>query len=133
LTHTDVDNPDGTTTRTYKIYKSGACKSDGSGDRDHNDWENPQILTVTLCAVPSYKEVMRVNCPAPAGVTRIAGTLNGTSSLKIQKSDGTYGIELVDPYTSGTTPNPEASCVNIQMSTGRKAFRKCGGTEPDCT
>ncbi len=87
--------------------------------------------TATGCSpsVPTYTEIMRVRCPSPVGEVRIAGILNGTSSLKMQKDGDTYGVALVAPGDS------EASCVNVQMPApvGQRALRKCGGTAPNCT
>ncbi len=85
---------------------------------------------VKLAPVPpavTYAEVMKVQCPS--GEVRIAGVKNGTSPLKIQKSDGTYGIVLVDPLPL----TDEQSCMRIRVSDGAgglvtKALRKCDPT-----
>ena len=68
---------------------------------------------------PSYIDCgLRIN--TPKGVIAIAcepaGTL--TSPLRIKKSDGIYGIVLVDPS------DPNASPIRIKTSSGIKALRK---------
>jgi hypothetical protein len=75
--------------------------------------------------VAAFFEVMRVKCPAPMGEVRIAGTLHGSSSLKIQKNGEPYGVVMVP------TGDPDASCVRIQMPGGPQALRKCGAS--DCS
>ena len=99
------------------------------GDCEGGGTDGCTLDTSSDC--PTYTEVMRVQCPSPAGEVRIAGTKGGPSSLKIQKSDGAYGIEVVP--VGGTN----ASCVHIQMpkaggGSEEKVLRKCGGTAPDC-
>lgn len=71
-----------------------------------------------------YAEVMKVQCPGVAAPVRIAGSKTSTSSLKIQKSDGTYGVEHVPVGDSN------GSCVHIQLPTlGERVLRKCGATD----
>lgn len=108
----------------------GGSKIDGACNPSSCQWHaeisSTEVVPCTPVTSVSYKEVMKVDCPAPLGQVRIAGIKNGLSPMKIQKSDGVYGIELVDPVSDPTN----ASCVRVQVpSLGTRAFRKCGASD----
>jgi len=75
---------------------------------------------VKLAPAVTYVEVMKVQCPGVTIPVRIAGSKTSASPLKIQKSDGVYGVEYVP------VGDANGSCVHIKLPTlGEKVLRKC--------
>ena len=115
---TDSNNTGWNNVTAIKVVASGGCVSldpygAGAGHRtfELRAWGPPPTPPYIDCG-------LRIN--TPKGVIAIAcepaGTL--TSPLRIKKSDGIYGIVLVDPS------DPDASPIRIKTSSGIKALRK---------
>ncbi len=95
---------------------NNGCKTDcGAGTY----CANGAVCTGGACS-SGYTEVMKVQCPGVTIPVRIAGSKTSTSPLKIQKSDGVYGVEYVP------VGDANGSCVHIKLPTlGEKVLRKC--------